>query len=240
MTFQDIASGKLLYFLVILGLIYIIFFAATFLKQSYKRCLELSIEKRVIQKVIKSTLIFTIVPSLAIVIGFYSLATVFGIAWPWWRLSVLGSVAYELMAADMAAKGMGYTSLAVMAEANDPEVFGAIMFVMSIGILGGFLVLLPFAKKMTTGLMAARVKKDSTWGIVMSSCFMLTLIAVFFPIMMLGDRVSAATLLTSAFIAYILGFIAKKYKMPWLNDFVLALTLIFAMAASVGWSRLLI
>ncbi|WP_350343097.1 DUF5058 family protein [Proteinivorax tanatarense] len=240
MSFQDVANSTLLYLLVIFGLLYIIAFASVFLIQSYKRCLELGIDKKTIYKVIKSTLIFTIVPSIAIVIGFYSLATVFGIPWPWWRLSVLGSVAYELMAADMAAKGMGYNSIALMAEANDPQVFGAVMFVMSIGILGGFLVLLPFAKKMTTGLMEARERKDNTWGIVMTSCFMLTLIAVFFPLMIFDNPVSAATLFTSAFIAFSLGYIAKRFRLLWLNDFILALTLILAMVASVGWSNLLL
>jgi hypothetical protein len=224
---------------VIIGLLYILGFAAIFLRRSYRRCIELGIDKAMVNDVIKSSLAFTLVPSIAIVIGFFSLSAVMGIPWPWWRLSVLGSVGYELMAADLASKGMSYTSVAAMAASNDPMVFSAIMFVMTIGILGGFLVLLPFGKKMTTGLMAAREKKDSTWGIVMSSCFMLTLAAVFLPVMIFGDAVSAATLFTSAFISLLMAVLIKQFKIHWLSNFVLAVTLLFSMIASVGWQAIL-
>lgn len=239
MSSQQIANSPLLYLLVIVGLVYIIIFSSIFLKKSFARCIELGIDKKTVVDVIKSSLAFTVVPSISIVIGFFSLAAALGIPWPWWRLSVIGSVSYELMAADMAAKGMNYGSVAAMAQASDPRVFGAIMFVMSIGILGGFSVLLPFGKKMTTGLMAAREKKDSTWGVVMSACFILTMLAVFLPLMLTGDPVGTATLLTSALITMVLGIIIKKYNVHWLGNFVLAITLIISMAASVGWAALL-
>ena len=58
----------------------------------------------------------------------------------WYRLSVVGSVSYELMAADMVADGMGYGSVGEMAAQADYSVFGAVMFVMSICILAGILV----------------------------------------------------------------------------------------------------
>ncbi|MBS7525420.1 DUF5058 family protein [Fusibacter paucivorans] len=239
MTFFEISNSKLLYGLVIIGLLYILGFAAVFLKRSYQRCVELGIDRSTVNDVIKSSLAFTLVPSIAIVIGFFSLSAVMGIPWPWWRLSVLGSVGYELMAADLASKGMSYANVAAMAEANDPQVFSVIMIVMTIGILGGFLVLLPFGKKMTTGLMAAREKKDSTWGIVMSSCFMLTLASVFLPVMIFGDAVSAATLFTSALITLLMTLIIKQFKIHWLSNFVLAVTLLLSMVASVGWQSIL-
>lgn len=238
MGFKEIANSSLLYILVIIGLVYIIGFAAIFLKRSYARCLELGVDKKQVKDVIKSSLVFTFVPSLSIVIGFFSLAAALGIPWPWWRLSVLGAVGYELMAADMAAKGMQYSSLAAMAQANDPVVFSAIMYVMTIGIIGGFFVLLPFGKKMTTGLMKARQKKDSTWGVVMSSCFFLTMMAVFMPLMLTSDKVGAATFVTSGLITAILGLIIKKFNLSWLGNFVLAITLILSMMASVGYTNL--
>ena len=239
MGFTEISNGSLLYTLVIIGLIYITIYASIFLVRSYRRSLELGMSKKQVNDVIKSSLAFTVVPSIAIVVGFFSLAAVLGIPWPWWRLSVIGSVSYELMAADMAAKGMEYSSIAAMVEANDPTVFVSMMIVMTIGILGGLMVLIPFGKKMMVGLMAAREKKESTWGVVMNSSFMLTLLAVFIPIMVISDRISALTLGTSAFITVILGIIIKKFKVYWLGNFVLALTLILAMATSVFWQRLL-
>lgn len=239
MTFSEISNGTLLYTLVMIGLLYVMVYSFIFLKKAFKRCIELGIKKETLLNVIKSTLVFTILPSIAIVIGFFSLATAIGIPWSWWRLSVIGSVSYELMSADMAAKGMGYGDLAAMAASNDPKVFATVLFVMTIGIMGGMVVLLLFGKKLTTGLMHARENNNNTWGIVMSSCFMLTMLAVFVPIMMFTDIVNTATIITSASATIILGVIIKKYNIKWLGNFVLALTLLLGMVSSVGWQALL-
>lgn len=239
MGFKEIANSALLYILIIIGLGYIILYSAIFLVKSYKRSIELGFSKSQLNNVIKSTLVFTVVPSIAIVAGFFSLAALLGIPWPWWRLSVVGSVGYELMAADLAAKGMEYSSLAAMAVANDPTVFVAVMIVMTAGVIPGFLVLLPFGKKMTTKLISDREKKENTWSILMNACFMLTLFAVFIPKMIIGDKISALTLFTSIFITMILGVIIKKFNVSWLGNFVLAITLILSMAASVGWQALI-
>ncbi|MGL5693397.1 MAG: DUF5058 family protein [Peptostreptococcaceae bacterium] len=239
MTFFDLANSKLLFILVIIGLLYVLGYCAVFLRKAFQRCIELGIKKETIINVIKSSVAFSLVPSISIVIGFFSLCAAFGIPWSWWRLSVVGSVAYELMSADMAAKGVGYTDLGAMVSANDPKVFATVMFVMTIGIMAGMVILLFFGKKLTTGFMKAREKENNTWGIVMSSCFMLTIMAVFLPVTMFSDIVSALTLLTSAGITLILGIIIKKYNVKWLGNFVLAITLILGMAASVGWHALL-
>ena len=143
-----------------------------------------------------------------------------------------------LYAADV-YKRQGYESLAAMAQANDPKVFGAVMFVMTIGIIGGLIfVLVPFGKKLTTGMMKAR-KSTSTWGVVFSSCFMLTMVAVFLPLMVTGDPVQVAVLVTSAVVTVLLGLLIKVTKWGWLNDFVLAITLIVSMVSAVGWNALL-
>ena len=239
MGFKEIASSPLLYGLVIVGILMVAAYAAVFLKKAYGRCLELGFDKKTVNGVIKSSLTFSVVPSISIVIGFLTLSAALGVPWPWWRLSVLGAVGYELMAADMATKGMGYESLAAMAQANDPKVFGAVMFVMTIGIIGGLIfVLVPFGKKLTTGMMKAR-KSTSTWGVVFSSCFMLTMVAVFLPLMVTGDPVQVAVLVTSAVVAVLLGLLIKVTKWGWLNDFVLAITLIVSMVSAVGWNALL-
>jgi hypothetical protein len=239
MGYKEIAGSPLLYILVAVGLLYIIGFAALFLKKSFNRCVELGMEKAAVINVIKSSVVYSIVPSIAIVIGFFSLTTVLGIPWPWWRLSVIGSVSYELMAADMAAKGMGYVTTAEMLAANDPKVFGAMMIIMSLGMLGGFFVLIPFGKKITSGLMKARSNTNSTWGIVMNNAFMLTLAAVFIPFMLLGDPVQMATFLTSVLIALGISFLAKKLKAAWLSNFIMAITLILGMASSIVWTSIL-
>jgi hypothetical protein len=68
---------------------------------------------------------------------------------------------------------------------------------------------------------------------------MLTLASVFLPVMIFGDAVSAATLFTSALITLLMTLLIKQFKIHWLSNFVLAVTLLLSMIASVGWQALL-
>ena len=78
-TMKDIISSPLLLILVAIGLIYIVIFSLIHLKKSYSRCIEMGITKEDLKKVIKSSIVFSIVPSLSIVVGLFALISVLGI-----------------------------------------------------------------------------------------------------------------------------------------------------------------
>lgn len=238
MTVFEISHSSILYILIVIGIVAMLIYSGIFAKKSYARCIELGVSKEKVKDVIKSSLIFSVVPSIAIVVGLFTLVLALGIPWAWWRLSVVGSVSYELMAAEMAAKSLGLSNLASIGQLLEGKTFIVIMYAVNFGILFGFPLLIPFGKKLLTGLMKVRTS-ESTWGEVMNACFMLAIASVFLPIMIFSDKVSAATLATSALIAFILGIIIKKFNISWLSNFVLALTLILAMISSVGWQALL-
>ena len=89
MTFNEIMNSPLLYGLVGLGIVYIILFCLVTLKKAYKHALELGITKDKLRLVITSSAIYSVVPSISIVIGLFSLAAVLGYpgpgsAFPWW------------------------------------------------------------------------------------------------------------------------------------------------------------
>lgn len=114
MSFIEIMNSPLLYTLVGAAILYILVFCVITLRKSYRHALEIGITKEKIRAAIVSSAIYTIVPSISVVIGLFSLATVIGVPWSWFRLSVVGSVTYELVAADMAATGAGYESIAAL------------------------------------------------------------------------------------------------------------------------------
>ena len=68
-TMKDIIQSPLLLALVIGGLLYISAFSLVYLKKAYDHCLELGITRKELSNVIKSSLIFSVVPSLSIVVG---------------------------------------------------------------------------------------------------------------------------------------------------------------------------
>lgn len=164
MTFNEIMNSPLLYGLVGLGIAYIILFCLITLKKAYKHALELGITREKLKLVITSSAIYSVVPSISIVIGLFSLASVLGVPWSWFRLSVVGSVTYELMAADMVATGTGYESVAALNAAGDASVVGTVMFVMSICIMGGLIAILLFGKRIQMGLTKARSKHGELGG----------------------------------------------------------------------------
>ncbi len=82
MTYMEVAKSNLLYIMVGIVILYVIGFAIIFGMRSYKRALEIGFTKKQVGEVIKSSAVFTIVPSLAIVIGLFSLVGLLGIPWP--------------------------------------------------------------------------------------------------------------------------------------------------------------
>ena len=83
----------------------------------------------------RSSAIFSIIPSLPIIVSYLLLVPALGRYFPWLRLSVVGSAAYETMVANMAAEALGLESITVP---NIPaDIFIFILFVVTIGILGG-------------------------------------------------------------------------------------------------------
>ena len=70
---------------------------------------------------IKSSLIFSVVPSLSIVVGLFVLIAVLGSVWAWWRLSVIGSLSYETMISSSIAQVLGLRILCGNAGKRPPD-----------------------------------------------------------------------------------------------------------------------
>lgn len=226
---KEIANSSLLTVLVIVGLIYILGLSLAFFKKAYNRCLELGISKEQLSNVIKSSAIFSLVPSLSIVVGFFALVAVFqSVVWPWWRLSVIGSLSYETQISGLLASSFGATM-----DSLTPTQFGAVLILMSVGMLSGFIILIPFGKKMCMSV--TKDENSSTWKYVFSGVFMMTLFAVYIPVILIGDSVQAAVMLTGLVVAIILGVLSKRPGLTWLNNFIMAFTLIAGMASSLFW-----
>ncbi len=241
-TMKDIVSSPLLLALVVIGLAYIVAFSVIYLRKAMKHCKELGISDEEIKTVIRSSAIFSIVPSLSIVVGLFVLITVLGAIWSWWRLSVIGSLSYETMIASSISNVMGYASSAEMLEAASGKQFGVVMILMSVGMLSGFLILLPLGKKLCKSVDLSDTNpanKKSTWRNVLSGVFMLVMFSVYIPILLFTDSVQAAVMITGLIVALLVGALASKPKLAWLNNFVMAFSMLGGLISSVFWVKLL-
>lgn len=233
MDFYDLVNSSLLYILVAIVIIYVFFLAFYFAKKAWNRALELGYSKKDLQKVIKSTISATIVPSIAIVIGLFTLVASLGVPFPWLRLSVIGSVAYELVASETATAALLGES-ANLAEANVQDLV-TVMFVMTAAITSGLFTLLFFGKKIQSSVNKLGSNKKA-FGFVAIECLMVALAATFLPAFLLKDWTSFLTFVTSLIITITFGLLSMKYKrLSWVKDFVLALALLGGMASSILW-----
>ena len=178
MTFSQIMNSKLLYILVIAAIAYVLVFSVLTLIRSWKHGQEIGLSK---EKLKGAIILRRSIPSS---VHFHhhwsvSLTAVLGVPWSWFRLSVVGSVMYELMAADMVATASGYESIGALSASGDPQLAGTIMFVMSVCILGGIVGSIIFTKSIQSGLEKARSKGG--FGILATSVLSISITAAYVP-----------------------------------------------------------
>ena len=94
-----------------------------FLVRALRRARELGMDKQKLRKIMVSVSIFTIAPAVSILVGVLALAKKLGVALPWLRLSIIGSLSYETIAAETTLKQLGDTL--------DASGFVTVLFVMT-------------------------------------------------------------------------------------------------------------
>jgi len=141
-----------------------------FVMLALKRGKELNMPKEELKEAARSSAIFSIVPSLPIVVSYLMLVPLLGRYFPWLRLSVVGSATYETMVANMAAQAFGLESMAV--DDIPLDVFVAIIFVVSIGILGGNIFNVIFLKTYDKGVESVKSRNAALVPIITSAMFL--------------------------------------------------------------------
>ena len=124
---------------VIAGIIIAVVLAqsAFFLVRAWKRALELGMSKVRLKKIAASAAIFTIAPAVSILVGVLVLSKKLGIALPWLRLSIIGSLSYETVAAETTLEQLELSQGATISSASD---FATVLWVMTLGIIIGLLL----------------------------------------------------------------------------------------------------
>jgi hypothetical protein len=229
-----------------------------FLVRAIKRANQKNMDKAIIKKTIISSALFTIAPAIAIVVGVVSLSKSLGVAVPWLRLSIIGSLSYELIAAQNALTSFG---VAMGEKITDPQVFVTVVWVMTIGIITGLVLPQLLTKKIQKGLIKIE-NKDKKWAEIFNNAMFLGMISAFLGYVFCdlgrlwlstdgvytsakGEQftstsglVPVCVMLSSTVVMLILGLIAKKTKARWINDYALPICLIVGMALAIPFTAL--
>jgi len=232
-------NSPILFILVAIIILVVLAQSVYFLLRALKRARELNMDKSVLKKTIISSAVFTIAPAVAILVGVVALAKSLGIALPWLRLSIIGSITYETVAASNALTALGLES---GVQITDPDVFITVLWVMTVGIAAG-LILVPFVtKKIQSGINKIGMK-DKKWGEILNNAMFLGMISAFLGyvfcdvgLVLKGDTsglIPVCVMGVSAVIMAICGAITLKFKIRWFNDYALPISLVGGMASAI-------
>jgi len=128
---EKIANSWWMYLLGVIVVLFVLAGSIFFILKSYQDAKKLNMDTKILKKTIINSAVFTILPSISILIGVVTLSGILGIPLPWIRLTVIGALHYEGVAANAA-----YEGIKSLSELTDVQ-FVTIAFVMTLGILSG-------------------------------------------------------------------------------------------------------
>jgi len=214
--------------------------SAFFLVKAWKRGRELGMDEAKLRRIAVSAGVFTVAPALAIVISVITLAKDLGVPLPWLRLSVVGSLSYETIAATNAESAMGLTFGQTTGLTGTQYV--TIALVMTLSIMVG-IWLVPVLCKRLQGGMSTLEKHDKKWADIFQNAMFIGMIAAFVGFVFCdvagafkGDfsgLIPVCVMGVSAIVMCISGVLVKVIKAPWISDYALPLSLIAGMASAI-------
>ena len=215
-----------------------------FLVKALRRAKAIGMDMTKIRKTIKTAAVFTVAPAVSIVISVIALAKSLGLPLPWLRLSVVGSLSYETIAAGNAVSAMGLTLGKI--ESLTASQYVTIVLVMTISIMVGIWLVPAIGKKLLGG-MKSLSNKDAKWADVLQNAMFIGMIAAFLGFVFCdfsrlwtpGDYSPTSGLVpvcvmgVSAVVMLLCGLVMKVFKWQWVNDYALPISLLAGMASAI-------
>ena len=228
-----------------------------FLVKALRRSKELGMDQSKLRKTMLSAGIFTVAPAVAIVISVMVLSKTLGLPLPWLRLSVVGSMSYETVAANNALSAMGQTLGTGELSAQQ---FVNVLIVMTVSIMLGIWLVPVIGKKLLKG-MSSLSNRDAKWADIFSNALFIGMIAAFLGFVFCdvsrlwtagadgfvsvikdGEEtlftatsglIPVCVMAVSALTMVVCGLLMKLPRMKWLSEYALPISLIAGMAVAI-------
>lgn len=246
MNVLDLLSSTPLYLISGIIILFVAGMSIFFLIRSYRAGLALGMDKVKLKRAITSSVTFSILPSVSILLGVIALSGTLGIPLPWLRLSVVGALHYETSVADIAAKSVGLSGL--NAAEMTLEAFTTIALLMTMGIIWGCICTIFFGKAYTKKLSGNTDKKKGgkSFGDTAMTAMFIGLITAYTgsyigqlvqiqngTLVVTGQYLQIVTFIFAALAMAVFTYFAEKKKMAWLDNFSIAGSMLIGMGAAV-------
>ncbi len=211
--------------------------------RAWRAGIAIGMDRAVLRRVVTSSASFSVLPAVAILLGVITLSGSLGIPWPWLRLSVIGALHYETVVAEGAAEQVG---ISLSGSEMTVSAFSTIALLMSVCIMWGMVLNLFLNKKYSSRLArSGEAQQGPSFGNAAMTAMFIGLVSVYLG-SYLGQWISGGgrftfsgsplpllTALCAAGFMALLTLIAEKRNMKWLEDFSLALSMLFGMGCTV-------
>ena len=214
-----------------------------FLWRALKRAKALKMDMKKIRATIISSLVFTIAPAVSIIICVITLSKSLGVALPWLRLSVVGSLSYESVAANNALSGMGL-SLGKVTGLNGSQ-FVTVVIVMTISIMAGVLLSPILSRRIQNGLKKMETR-DKRWSAIFSDALFMGMIAAFLGFVFcdfggvfvgeLSGLIPVLVMFSAAILMAGCGALMKVTGWKFLSDYALPISMVLAMILAIPYT----
>lgn len=211
-----------------------------FLVKALRRAKAIGMDGAKIKKLMISAATFTVAPAVAIVISVMTLSKDLGVALPWMRLSVVGSLSYETIAASNAVNAMGGSFGSGVALTASQ--FITVVLVMTISIMVGIWLVPVVAKKMQKGMITME-KRDKKWSEIFTAAMFIGMISAFVGYVFcnvstvlsadFSGIIPVLVMAVSAVVMLAAGLLSKKTGWRFINEYALPISLLAGMAAAI-------
>ena len=216
-----------------------------FLIKALRRSKAIGMDQAKIKRTIRTAAVFTIAPAVAIVISVITLAKSLGVPLPWLRLSVVGSLSYETIAAENAVSAMGLTLGKI--SSLTAQQYVNISLVMTISIMMGIWLVPVLSKKLLGGMHSLKAK-DAKWADTLSNAMFIGMISAFLGYVFCdfsrlwtpssawsrtSGLIPVCVMVFSAAVMGLCGLALKKLRWKWMGDYALPISLVAGMAAAI-------
>jgi len=244
----EVLNSAPMYLICGLIILFVALVCVVFMVRAYKAGIAIGMDKKKLNYAVTSSITFSILPSIGILLGVIALSGSLGTPWPWLRLSVIGALHYETQVAEAAAEqvGIGQLSASVMT----PQAFTTIALLMSLCIIWGMVLSLFFNKSYLKKLQGKKkdsgetAKKEGFGDAAMTAMF-IGLVSAYMGsyiggfvsgkgmFTFQGDYVPIIVAVVSALVMAVFTYFAEKKHMVWLESFSIAGSMLIGMLAAI-------
>ena len=218
-------------------ILFVLAMSVFFLVRAWKAGLAVGMDRTKLRRAVTSSVTFTMLPSISILLGVIALSGSLGVPLPWLRLSVIGALHYETSVADIAARAIGLSGL--NASEMTTQAYTTIALVMSAGIIWGMVLTVFLNKRYLARIHKPKASSGKKgFGDIAMTAMFIGLVAAYVgsyvgTFTSTGNVMPLIVLVSSAAAMAVFTYFSEKKKQTWLDNFSVAGSMLFAMAVAV-------